>query len=842
MAERSARFASRAAKELRRELLVTPLPELGLVAANGPNDPEPEIVVENGVVLRMDGRSVEEFDVIDRFVVAHGLDLEIAVEAMALSDLDIARMLVDVDVPRAEVVRLARGLTPAKLARVAGLLDPVELMFALKKLRARRAPANQAHVTNLKESPALLAADAAEAAARGFAELETTVGVARYAPLNAIALLVGSQTGRPGVMTQCAVEERRNLELAVNGLVTYAETLSVYGTEEVFVDGDDTPWSKSFLGAAYASRGVKVRFTSGTGSEALMGQAQGMSMLYLEARCISVVRAAGSQGVQNGSISCVALVLALPGGTRAILAENVIAAWLDLEVASGNDAIASHSAIRKTAKLMGQFLPGTDFVTSGYSVMPRHDNTFGGGNYDADDLDEWMTIQRDWQIDGGIEPVDEAEVTRVRDRAAHAIQAVFAELGLPDVTDAEVHAATVGYDASDMPDRDRAADVDAADAALERRVSGLDVALALDRAGFHDVARAVVEMQRQRVSADYLQTSAVMDEDGYVRSAVNDPNEYAGPGTGYRLEGARWEALQALPHVVDAAQLGSGDGGTDPIVVELGEAAAGTDPREVVIAVGPAYADTIRETINGLAHGEVLAAIADGVERGRGDAARRSRSPRGRRRVHRPRRCLPLGLGDRARHPVQGHRRHPSRGSSAARQSRAVRDVAALLARELSRDGSKRCTLRTRASRRARAHRARQLRPGEADRPDDAAPRPRDAGGRTGCGAGRARSRVDVASCRDALSPTGAPGRVGGPEARARPRLPRGRDGRAARRSWRRRRSPARSSSGSRRDSDPAPHRCPRGVSAGSRSSRRAAGRRSEPGRGTPSPTNAAKM
>ena len=200
-----------------------------------------------------------------------------AAEAMAMDDLALARMLVDVNVPRAELVRLSRGLTPAKLARVIGLLDPVELMLALKKLRARRAPGNQAHVTNLKESPALLAADAAEAARRGFAEIETTVGVARYAPLNAIALLVGSQTGRPGVMTQCAVEERRNLELAIRGLVTYAETLSVYGTEPVFVDGDDTPWSKAFLSAAYASRGVKIRFTSGTGSEALMGHAQGCS-------------------------------------------------------------------------------------------------------------------------------------------------------------------------------------------------------------------------------------------------------------------------------------------------------------------------------------------------------------------------------------------------------------------------------------------------------------------------------------------------------------------------------------------------------------------------------------
>ena len=259
-------------------------------------------------------------------------------------------------------------------------------------------------MTNLKENPALLAADAAEAALRGFAECETTVGVSRYAPLNAMALLVGSQTGRSGVMTQCAVEERLNLRLAIQGLVTYAETLSVYGTDKAFEDGDDTPWSKAFLASAYASRGVKVRFTSGTGSEALMGHSEGCSMLALEARCLSLVRACGSQGVQNGAISCVALTMSLPGGTRAILAENLIAAWLDLEVASGNDAIASHSPTRRTAKLMGQFLPGTDFVTSGYSVMPRHDNTFGGGNYDADDLDEWMTLQRDWQVDAGIEP------------------------------------------------------------------------------------------------------------------------------------------------------------------------------------------------------------------------------------------------------------------------------------------------------------------------------------------------------------------------------------------------------------------------------------------------------
>ena len=610
---RSRRFLAREQRELRRELLIAPSPELGLVAMDGPNDPEPSLVVENGRVLVLDGRREEDFDALDQFIARRGLDLEVATGAMALDERELARQLVDVDVSRDELVRLARGLTPARLARVVARLDPVEMMFALKKLRARRAPANQAHVTNLKENPALLAADASEAAARGFAEIETTVGVSRYAPLNAMAVLVGSQTGRPGVMTQCAIEERRSLQLAIQGITTYAETLSVYGTEPVFVDGDDTPWSKAFLASAYASRGIKVRFTSGGGSEALMGHSHGCSMLYLEARCLCVARAAGSQGVQNGSISCVALVMSVPAGSREILAENLLAAWLDLEVASGNDAIASHSPTRRTAKLMGQFLPGTDFVTSGWSVMPRYDNMFGGGNYDADDIDEWLTMQRDWRVDGGIEPLSEAEVLRVRENAARAIQAVFAALDFPEITDAEVEAATYGLDSRDLPDRDRAADVAAADRVLAERISGLDVARELDRRGFTEVAEAILAMQRQRVSADYLQTSAIIDATGSVSAAVNDPNEYAGPGTGYRLEGDRWERLQRLPHELAVQDLVKEQETRETIVVEREPAGKRDGRDDVVIAVGPAFADGLRTTIAGLGHRDVLEALMEGV-------------------------------------------------------------------------------------------------------------------------------------------------------------------------------------------------------------------------------------
>ena len=628
----------RATAPLRRETLIRPEPALGLVAMNGPGDPEPSLVIEDGVVSELDGKPREHFDTLDRFIAAHGIDLAVAPEAMALEDAALARLLVDVDVPRAELVRLARGLTPAKLARVVGLLDPVEMMFALKRLRARRAPANQAHVTNLKENPRCSPPTPPRRRCAASPRCETTVGVSRYAPLNAMALLVGSQTGRSGVMTQCAVEERLNLRLAIQGLVTYAETLSVYGTDKAFEDGDDTPWSKAFLASAYASRGVKVRFTSGTGSEALMGHSEGCSMLALEARCLSLVRACGSQGVQNGAISCVALTMSLPGGTRAILAENLIAAWLDLEVASGNDAIASHSPTRRTAKLMGQFLPGTDFVTSGYSVMPRHDNTFGGGNYDADDLDEWLTLQRDWQVDAGIEPVGEDAVLAVRERAARAIQAVFDELGFPPVSDEEVAAATLGHSSHDLPDRDRAEDVLAADRVLAERITAADVALALDRRGFTEVAERVVGMQRQRVSADYLQTSAVIDAAGRGALGRQRPqrlprSRHRLPPRGRPLGPAAGAAARGRPGRPSASSTRADGPG---LLRELGASARGAAPDEVVVAVGPGLRrrparDDRRHPARGGAAPDLRG------HRGGGRALPRDpHRPHLRRRVHRP--------------------------------------------------------------------------------------------------------------------------------------------------------------------------------------------------------------
>ena len=427
--------------------------------------------------------------------------------------------------------------------------------MALQKMRARRTPSNQCHVTNLKDNPVQIAADAAEAGIRGFSEQETTVGIARYAPFNALALLVGSQCGRPGVLTQCSVEEATELELGMRGLTSYAETVSVYGTESVFTDGDDTPWSKAFLASAYASRGLKMRYTSGTGSEALMGYSESKSMLYLESRCIFITKGAGVQGLQNGAVSCIGMTGAVPSGIRAVLAENLIASMLDLEVASANDQTFSHSDIRRTARTLMQMLPGTDFIFSGYSAVPNYDNMFAGSNFDAEDFDDYNILQRDLMVDGGLRPVTEEETIAIRNKAARAIQAVFHELSLPLISDEEVEAATYAHGSKDMPARNVVEDLAAVEEMMKRNITGLDIVGALSCSGFEDIASNILNMLRQRVTGDYLQTSAILDRQFDVVSAVNDINDYQGPGTGYRISAERWAEIKNIAGVVQPGSI-----------------------------------------------------------------------------------------------------------------------------------------------------------------------------------------------------------------------------------------------------------------------------------------------
>src|SRR6202012_5411888 len=143
-------------------------PALGLVACSSPFDPEPSLRIEDDRVVELDGKREADFDLLDEFIARHGVDLSVAGEAMAVATIEFARMIVDPGVPRAEVTRLASGVTPAKIAATLALLTPVEILQAMQKMRVRRTPSIQAHVTNRVDHPLLIAADAAAAVALGF--------------------------------------------------------------------------------------------------------------------------------------------------------------------------------------------------------------------------------------------------------------------------------------------------------------------------------------------------------------------------------------------------------------------------------------------------------------------------------------------------------------------------------------------------------------------------------------------------------------------------------------------------------------------------------------------------
>lgn len=551
--ERSRRFERLDDRSVTEDGFVNEWPDVGFVAMESPNDPDPSVTVEDGRIVEMDGKERDEFDFIDRFIADYAIDVERAEEAVAVDSEEFARDLVDINVPRDEIIELSTAMTPAKLVEVVNYLDTAEIIMAMKKMRTRQTPGNQCHVTSVEDNVAQIAADAAEAALRGFYEAENTVGVARMAPLTALAQQIGAQCGRGGVITQCAVEEATELELGMRGMTGYAETVSVYGTEEVFKDGDDTPWSKAFLASGYASRGLKMRYTSGAGSELNMGQAEGKSMLYLEARCILVTRGCGVQGLQNGGISCIAIPTSVPAGVKEVATENLITMLADLEVASGNDQTFTHSDKRRTARMMPQFLAGTDFIFSGYSAVPNYDNMFAGSTFDSADFDEYNVMQRDLQVEGGTRPVEEEEVLEHRERAARALQAVFEELGFPPITDEEVEAAIYADGSKDMPDRSTAEDIEAAEELIEEGITGADIVKLLAENGFEEIAENFLGILKSRVAGDYIQTSGVFEGDGEfdVVSAVNDPNEYQGPGTGFRLTGERWEEKKDVRFAVD---------------------------------------------------------------------------------------------------------------------------------------------------------------------------------------------------------------------------------------------------------------------------------------------------
>lgn len=141
-ANRWKRFDEWDARALKSDKFAVKDPEKGFSAFKGAADPKAALVIKAGKVISMDGVGSAEFDIIDAFIATYQIDPNIAQEAMAIPSDELARMLVDMNVPRTDLTRLARGLTPAKLAETVAQLNALEIAFTYSKMRARQSPGN----------------------------------------------------------------------------------------------------------------------------------------------------------------------------------------------------------------------------------------------------------------------------------------------------------------------------------------------------------------------------------------------------------------------------------------------------------------------------------------------------------------------------------------------------------------------------------------------------------------------------------------------------------------------------------------------------------------------------
>ena len=319
-------------------------------------------------------------------------------------------------------------------------------------------------------------------------------------------------------------------------------------------------------------------------------------MLYLEARCLSLVRAAGSQGVQNGSISCVALALSVPGrdarGARRERARRLarprgrVGQRRDREPlgdpqdGEADGAVPAGHRLRHLGLLVDAALR---------QHVRRRQLRLARLRRVADDAARLAGRRRDRAARRG----GRARGARARRRArcrrsstsSASRRSATRRCGSPPTC----------LDSRDLPDRDRAADVLAGDRVLAEGISGLDVARALERRGFAGRRRRRL---RDAAPAGRRRLPADLGDHRRRRHRQSRPSTTAtttrARAPGYRLEGERWERLRSCRYAIDARLLGGGAAGRPGGRASRARREPGRAPDEVVIAVGPAFGERAR--------------------------------------------------------------------------------------------------------------------------------------------------------------------------------------------------------------------------------------------------------
>ena len=223
---------------------------------------------------------------------------------------------------------------------------------------------------------------------------------------------------------------------------------------------------------------------------------------------------------------------------RELIAENLMVMLRDLESCAGNDALMSESDMRRTAHTLPLLLAGADFMFSGFGSIPAlRQHVRAVATSTPRTSTTTSSVQRDWGVDGGLRARDDAELLPLRRRAAEACRAVYAELGLADFTDDTSTPCVQAHGSLDVPapDPQLVPERGATRSGARARRSSTSCA-ALARRGYDDEAERVLEhAARAAATATTCRRPRSSTSEMRVLSALTDPNDYAGPGTGYRM-------------------------------------------------------------------------------------------------------------------------------------------------------------------------------------------------------------------------------------------------------------------------------------------------------------------
>jgi propanediol dehydratase large subunit len=134
--------------------------------------------------------------------------------------------------------------------------------------------------------------------------------------------------------------------------------------------------------------------------------------------------------------------------------------------------------------LIMPFSFGTDFICSGFGSIPKYDNSFNASLFNAEELEDFLALQREFQVEGGLQHVPEDQLMAARARAIEAICAVLETLNLGRLSEAQKKSVLYAH-GSDETDSFLPGEVARMNAALvERHITFVEVVRALAARGF----------------------------------------------------------------------------------------------------------------------------------------------------------------------------------------------------------------------------------------------------------------------------------------------------------------------------------------------------------------------